>query len=126
LDALTRAKLQDELEAIRASASKTFVLVTNDVDEALLLADRIIPLTTGPGASLDEAFTIDLPRPRLRHELNHCPAYQRLRAAITERMIALGGGARAERAGVVEPKAMAPVRFDEKRPPKAYREAGKA
>jgi nitrate/nitrite transport system ATP-binding protein len=126
LDALTRAKLQDELEEIRARDQKTFVLVTNDVDEALLLADRIIPLTTGPSATLDEAFVVDLPRPRDRAELNHDPEFKRLRAAITERMIELGD-AQAERSAAVEPKTMTPVRFDEKRrPPKAYLEAGKA
>ena len=103
------------------------MLVTNDVDEALLLADRIIPLTTGPAATLDEAFVVDLPRPRDRAELNHSDAFKRLRARITERMIALGGGDGDGRAASVEPKVLTPVRFDEKRrPPKAYREAGKA
>jgi nitrate/nitrite transport system ATP-binding protein len=127
LDALTRAKLQDELEAIRASEKKTFVLVTNDVDEALLLADRVIPLTTGPAATLDKAFVVDLPRPRSRTAMNGSPAFKRLRAQITERMIELGGDASAGRASAAEPKVVAPVRFDEKRqPPKAYREAAKS
>ena len=66
LDALTRAKLQDEIEAIWRQQSKTVVLVTNDVDEALLLADRIIPLTPGPRATLGREFKVDLPRPRDR------------------------------------------------------------
>jgi len=124
LDALTRAKLQDELEAIRARGGKTIVLVTNDVDEALLLADRIIPLTVGPEATLDEAFVVDVPRPRLRAQLNTSPAFKRLRATITERMVELGQATRAGKVELAEPKAIAPVRFDEKRPPKAYREAG--
>ena len=60
LDALTRAKLQDELEAISARERKTVVLITNDVDEALLLADRIIPLTPGPSATLGPEFKVDV------------------------------------------------------------------
>jgi nitrate/nitrite transport system ATP-binding protein len=84
LDALTRAKLQDEIEAIRAVERKTIVLVTNDVDEALLLADRIIPLTPGPNATLGPEFRVTLARPRDRTALNHDPEYRRLRAGITQ------------------------------------------
>jgi ABC-type nitrate/sulfonate/bicarbonate transport system ATPase subunit len=63
LDALTRAKLQDEIESIWREEKKTVVLVTNDVDEALLLADRIIPLNPGPRATLGPEFLVNLPRP---------------------------------------------------------------
>ncbi|GAB2175970.1 ABC transporter ATP-binding protein [Dongia sp. agr-C8] len=84
LDALTRAKLQDEIEAIRAVEGKAIVLVTNDVDEALLLADRIIPLTPGPDATLGPEFRVTLDRPRDRTALNHDAEYRRLRAAITQ------------------------------------------
>lgn len=87
LDALTRAKLQDEIEAIRAIERKTIVLVTNDVDEALLLADRIIPLTPGPEATLGAAFRVTMPRPRDRTALNHDAEYRRLRAGITQYLI---------------------------------------
>ena len=73
LDALTRAKLQDEIEAISAREKKTIVLITNDVDEALLLADRIIPLTPGPRATLGPSFKVDLPRPRDRAAMNPIP-----------------------------------------------------
>ncbi len=90
LDALTRAKLQDEIEAIWREQRKTVVLVTNDVDEALLLADRIIPLKPGPRATLGREFKVTLPRPRDRTEVNHDPAYQGLRAEITEYLISLG------------------------------------
>jgi nitrate/nitrite transport system ATP-binding protein len=90
LDALTRAKLQDEIEAIWEQQRKTVVLVTNDVDEALLLADRIIPLTTGPGAMLGREFRVDLPRPRDRAAVNHDPVYRQLRAEITEYLLQLG------------------------------------
>ncbi len=66
LDALTRARLQDEIEAIWRRQRKTVILVTNDVDEALLLADRIIPLTPGPRATLGQEFKVDFARPRDR------------------------------------------------------------
>ena len=70
LDALTRAKLQDEIERIWEDDRKTVVLITNDVDEAILLADRIIPLTPGPNATLGPNFKVDLPRPRERAAIN--------------------------------------------------------
>jgi nitrate/nitrite transport system ATP-binding protein len=87
LDALTRAKLQDEIEAIWREERKTVVLVTNDVDEALLLADRIIPLTPGPRATLGPEFRVNLPRPRDRKAVNHDPQYRQLRAAITQYLL---------------------------------------
>ena len=90
LDALTRAKLQDEIEAIWRRERKTVVLVTNDVDEALLLADRIIPLTPGPGATLGREFKVNLPRPRDRTAVNHSHEYQELRAQITQYLLAAG------------------------------------
>lgn len=91
LDALTRAKLQDEIEAIRRRERKTVVLVTNDVDEALLLADRIVALTPGPGATLGREFKVDLPRPRERTAANHSTAYQALRREVTQYLISLQG-----------------------------------
>jgi nitrate/nitrite transport system ATP-binding protein len=90
LDALTRAKLQNEIEAIWSRQRKTVILVTNDVDEALLLADRIIPLEPGPRATLSREFKVDIPRPRDRMALNHSEAYQRLRAEITEYLVQIG------------------------------------
>src|SRR5262245_50111232 len=90
LDALTRAKLQDEIEAIWENQRKTVVLVTNDVDEALLLADRIIPLTTSPGATLGPSFKVDVPRPRDRTAVNHDERYRQLRAQITEYLLQIG------------------------------------
>jgi nitrate/nitrite transport system ATP-binding protein len=84
LDALTRAKLQDEIDSIRAIERKTIVLVTNDVDEALLLADRIIPLMPGPDATLGAEFRVTMARPRDRAALNHDAEYRRLRAGITQ------------------------------------------
>jgi len=87
LDALTRAKLQDEIESIWREEKKTVVLVTNDVDEALLLADRIIPLTPGPRATLGPEFRVPLARPRNRKNVNHDPAYRELRARITQYLL---------------------------------------
>ncbi len=90
LDALTRSKLQDEIERIWEEDKKTVILITNDVDEALLLADRVIPLTLGPGATLGQEFVIDLPRPRDRTAANHDPEFKRLRAEITQYLMDMG------------------------------------
>ena len=87
LDALTRATLQDEIERIWEADKKTVVLITNDVDEALLLADRIIPLTPGPGATLGESVTVTLARPRDRKALNHDPEFKRIRALVTNQLL---------------------------------------
>lgn len=90
LDALTRGTLQQELARIWESDRKTVVLITNDVDEALLLADRIIPLTTGPGATLGESIAVNLARPRDRKALNHDPEFKHLRAHVTARLLEIG------------------------------------
>lgn len=87
LDALTRATLQDEIAEIWSTTRKTVVLITNDVDEALLLADRIVPLTVGPEATLGPAIHVDLPRPRHRRELNQNPGFKKMRLEITSRLI---------------------------------------
>jgi nitrate/nitrite transport system ATP-binding protein len=87
LDALTRANMQDELEDIRRREKRTMVLVTNDVDEALLLADRVIPLTLGPAATLGPEFRVDIERPRDRKAVNHDPTYRRLRGEITQYLL---------------------------------------
>lgn len=83
LDALTRAKLQDEIVDIWSRDKRTVVLITNDVDEAILLADRIVPLLPGPNATLGEEFKIDIPRPRDRSSVNEDPAFKQLRQAVT-------------------------------------------
>jgi nitrate/nitrite transport system ATP-binding protein len=92
LDALTRAKLQDEIESIWREEKKTVVLVTNDVDEALLLADRIIPLTPGPRATLGPEFLVNLPRPRDRKAVNHDARYRQLRSSITQYLLDVEAG----------------------------------
>jgi nitrate/nitrite transport system ATP-binding protein len=90
LDALTRARLQDEIEALWRKERKTVVMVTNDVDEALLLADRVIPLLPAPRATLGREFRVDLSRPRDRHGANHDAEYRRVRAEITQYLVDAG------------------------------------
>ena len=82
LDALTRATLQDELLRIWGTRRSTVVMITNDVDEAILLADRIHPMTPGPGAVLGPAIEVGLPRPRGRRHLSLSPAYQKARQSL--------------------------------------------
>jgi nitrate/nitrite transport system ATP-binding protein len=92
LDALTRATLQDEIGKIWQAARKTVLLITNDVDEALLLADRIVPLSHGPSATLGPSIDIDIPRPRDRKAMNHDQRWKRARNRVIEYL--LGPGAR--------------------------------
>ena len=84
LDALTRARLQDELMRIVAETGSTVVMVTHDVDEAVLLADRVVMMTNGPAATIGEILQVDLPRPRDRLQLANDPKYMRLRKAVLE------------------------------------------
>ena len=84
LDALTRAHLQDELMRIVAEAKSTVVMVTHDVDEAVLLADRVVMMTNGPAAQIGEILSVDLPRPRHRVALAHDTKYHDLRSAVLE------------------------------------------
>jgi nitrate/nitrite transport system ATP-binding protein len=89
LDALTRATLQSEIETIWAATRKTVVLITNDVDEAILLADRIIPLRPGPRASLGPSFEVPLERPRDRTAINDDPQFKKIRNEITNYLTAV-------------------------------------
>ncbi len=91
LDALTRATLQDELERILLADRRTVLLITNDVDEALLLADRVVPLSAGPAATLGPSITVDVPRPRDRRALNKDPRFRAARAAILGFLLGPGG-----------------------------------
>ncbi len=84
LDALTRATLQDEISRIWLEDKKTIVMITNDPDEGIYLADRIIPLTAGPNATLGPSFQIEIPRPRDRKGINHDPHFKQLRREIIE------------------------------------------
>ncbi|MEW5973910.1 MAG: ABC transporter ATP-binding protein [Pseudomonadota bacterium] len=82
LDALTRAHLQDELMRICAATQSTVIMVTHDVDEAVLLSDRIVMMTNGPAATVGEILTVDLPRPRDRLALADDPTYNHCRHAV--------------------------------------------
>jgi len=82
LDALTRATLQDELLGIVARTGSTVLMVTHDVDEAVLLSDRVVMLTNGPAARIGEVLEVALPRPRERLTLASDPYYVRLRARV--------------------------------------------
>jgi nitrate/nitrite transport system ATP-binding protein len=84
LDALTRAKLQDELLEIVARTHSTVVMVTHDVDEAVLLADKIVMLTNGPAATIGEVLAVDLPRPRNRVALADSAQYLQYRKAVID------------------------------------------
>lgn len=84
LDALTRAHLQDELMRIVARTGSTVVMVTHDIDEAVLLSDRIVMMTNGPAATIGEILAVELPRPRNRLELAENVQYLHYRAAVLE------------------------------------------
>jgi nitrate/nitrite transport system ATP-binding protein len=90
LDALTRANLQDEIIRIWEQDKKTVILITNDVDEGLIMADRIIPLNPGPGATFGPEFIVDLPRPRDRTAMNHDDKFKQLRSEITQYLMKVG------------------------------------
>lgn len=123
LDALTRAKLQDEIDRIRAEERRTIILVTNDVDEALLLADRVAVLTPAPAARIGRIFPVTLPRPRDREAMNDSPAFQALRTQIVDYLGALAGG----KADVVAEAGSLPTMtpLDLAPPPKAYLDAAR-
>ena len=84
LDALTRAHLQDSVMAIHQKLRNTVLMITHDVDEAVLLADRIVMMTNGPSATIGEVLEVDLPRPRKRLELVDNATYIHARAGVLE------------------------------------------
>ncbi|MEM6940981.1 MAG: nitrate ABC transporter ATP-binding protein [Pseudomonadota bacterium] len=94
LDALTRANLADEILQIWEQDQKTCILITNDVDEAILLADRIIPLN--PDGTLADPVTVDIPRPRERGQMNTNATFKRLRAEVTKYLMDVGIEAKVE------------------------------
>lgn len=90
LDALTRGNLQDEILNIWSKDKRTALLITNDVDEGIYMADRIIPLRPGPKATLGPEFKIDIERPRDKTALNDNPEYKKTRNAIIEYLMGIG------------------------------------
>ncbi len=121
LDALTRAKLQDEIEAIWENDRKTVILITNDVDEAILLADRIIPLTPAPAATLGPEFRVNIPRPRDRAGMNSDPAFTKLRAEITKYLMDVGVKRQSDTGDVTLPNVVPITQL-----PSAYRKAAES
>jgi len=84
LDALTRAHLQDSVMEIQAALGNTVIMITHDVDEAVLLSDRIVMMTNGPSATIGEILEIDLPRPRNRIEMADNPLYNKYRHQVLQ------------------------------------------
>lgn len=125
LDALTRAKLQDEFADICEKEKKTIILITNDVDEAILLADRIIPLTPGPNATLGPDFKVELARPRERAAMNSSEEFIRLRKAVTDYLMNAGAQKASDIAREIELPNVVPF-FEEEPLPAAYTAAAKA
>jgi len=82
LDALTRAHMQDTLMEIQTELKNTVIMITHDVDEAVLLSDRIVMMTNGPAATIGEVLAIDLPRPRERVTMADTPEYNHYRAQV--------------------------------------------
>ena len=112
LGALTRATLQDEISRIWQEQRKSVVLITNDPDEAILLADRVVPLSAGPAATLGPSFNIDLPRPRDRQSLNHDPHFKRLRKDILDWLLASAGRKSASSQRTLRLPALIPENLD--------------
>jgi nitrate/nitrite transport system ATP-binding protein len=114
LDALTRGTLQQEIARIWQEDRTTCVMITNDIDEAILLADRIIPLTPGPAATLGPSFAVDLARPRNKTELNHDVRFKQLRNAVTTWLVESRQRARTETTRTLQPAVLpqlSPVDF---------------
>lgn len=118
LDALTRANVASEIEAIWAAEKRTVVLITNDVDEALVLADRILCLN--PDGTLGAMFPVALPRPRDRGAMNDDPAFKALRADVTAYLMDVGIKGKAEGARSL------PAVTPRHALPRAYAEAAKS
>ena len=94
LDALTRGSLQTEIARLHGEGRKMVVLVTNDVDEAILLADRIVPLSAGPRATLGPAIAVELERPRSHTSLNRSPEFKRIRESVIDYLLGSAGRVR--------------------------------
>jgi len=87
LDALTRGTLQDEVLRLVSDSQQTAFMITHDVDEAILLADRILLMTNGPDARVAEVVVNTLPRPRMRQDIHHAPGYYDLRNHIVDFLV---------------------------------------
>ncbi|MEM7690565.1 MAG: nitrate ABC transporter ATP-binding protein [Pseudomonadota bacterium] len=131
LDALTRAKLQDEIERIRKEEGRTILLVTNDVDEALLLADRIAVLTPAPAAKIGKIYDVDVARPRDREGVNDDANYQALRKDIVGYLGSLISESGTVGESAIDLPKVTPIdllasKKEKKAPPQAYLDAAKS
>ena len=108
LDALTRGNLQDEILNIWGKDKRTALLITNDVDEGIYMADRIIPLRPGPRATLGPEFKIDIERPRDKTELNDNANFKKTRNAIIEYLMDIGDERKSEAKDLIELPDLAP------------------
>lgn len=111
LDALTRGNLQDEILNIWEKDKRTALLITNDVDEGIYMADRIIPLRPGPNATLGPEFKIDLERPRDKTEMNDNENFKETRNAIIEYLMNIGDERKAEAQDLIALPDLAPKDF---------------
>ena len=111
LDALTRGNLQDEILKIWERNKRTALLITNDVDEAIYMADRIIPLKPGPKATLGPEFKVNIDRPRDKTALNDNPEYKKTRNEIIEYLMDLGDKQAAESTNTYELPEIQPKDF---------------
>ena len=133
LDALTRAKLQDEIERIRKEEGRTILLVTNDVDEALLLADRIAVLTPAPSATIGKIYDVNVARPRDREAINDDANYQALRKEIVGYLGSLNAESGTVGESAIDLPNVTPIDLLAKKgekskeePPQAYLDAAKS
>lgn len=97
LDALTRGVLQEEILRIWSANRRTALLITNDVDEGVFMADRIIPLNPGPNATLGPEYRIEIDRPRDKRALNSDPNFKEVRTEILNYLVDLGEAAKLEK-----------------------------
>ncbi|MEH6404635.1 MAG: nitrate ABC transporter ATP-binding protein [Sneathiella sp.] len=127
LDALTRARLQDEILELRAKEKQTVVLITNDVDEAVYMADRIIPLTPGPDATMGQEFIVNIPSPRNRNTVNDDPEFKRLRSEVTRYLMGMNTDGGLETQAELKLPEVTPITQHIRDPnlPDAYKAAGK-
>jgi nitrate/nitrite transport system ATP-binding protein len=103
--------MQESLMEIHATLGNTVLLITHDVDEAVLLSDRIVMMTNGPAAKVGEILAIDLQRPRDRVALAAAPAYNRLRAAVLKFLHERHDAAREDASGADDDTAAARLRL---------------
>ena len=109
LDALTRGNLQEEILKIWGANKRTAVLITNDVDEGIFMADRVIPLNPGPNATLGPGYKIELDRPRNKKALNTDPHFKEVRTDILNYLVELGEASKLKKSDKYELPDLKPI-----------------